>query len=160
MEIVPREDPRVVALSAALEPYAWTKATPEMLARRAVGVLDRYWLVGELPGPRPAAWMDDVDPADPGDERVAVLVTALYALRWRMLTVPRCAASLSAHWSRGRCAASSPTSSSAGCSTAAADSEVSSLPGHRHPHLRLAVDDEFAAQVDGDLAQQPGEPER
>jgi hypothetical protein len=86
MEIVPREDPRVVALSAALEPYAWTKATPEMLARRAVGVLDRYWLVGELPGPRPAAWMDDVDPADPGDERVAVLVTALYALRWRMLT--------------------------------------------------------------------------
>ena len=51
MEIVPREDPRVVALSAALEPYAWSQATPEMLARRVVGVLDRYWLLGELPGP-------------------------------------------------------------------------------------------------------------
>jgi hypothetical protein len=85
MEIVPR-DPRVVALSAALGPYAWTKLTPEMLARRVVGVLDRYWLLGELPGPRPEAWMDDLEPAAPGDERVAVLVAGLRALRWRMLT--------------------------------------------------------------------------
>ena len=65
MEIVPRDDPRVVALSAALEPYAWTKATPEMLARRAVGA---------------------VEPADPGDERVGVLVAVLRTLRWRTLT--------------------------------------------------------------------------
>src|SRR4051812_5750585 len=63
MEIVPRDDPRVVALSAALGPYAWTKLTPEMLARRVVGVLDRYWLLGELPGSRPEAWMDDLEPA-------------------------------------------------------------------------------------------------
>ena len=41
MEIVPRDDPRVVALSAALAPYTWSQATPEMLARRVVGVLDR-----------------------------------------------------------------------------------------------------------------------
>jgi hypothetical protein len=86
MEIVPRDDPRVGALSAALQPYAWTQATPEMLARRAVGVLDRHWLLGELPGPRPAARMDDMVPADPGDERVAVLVAVLRALRWRVLT--------------------------------------------------------------------------
>jgi hypothetical protein len=86
MEIVPRDDPRVVALSAALGPYAWAKLTPEMLARRVVGVLDRYWLLGELPGPRPEAWMDDLEPAAPGDERVAVLVAGLRALRWRMLT--------------------------------------------------------------------------
>ena len=86
MEIVPRDDPRVVVLSAALEPYAWTKATPETLARRAVGAVDRYWLLDALPGPRPTAWMDNVEPADPGDERVAVLVAALCALRWRTLT--------------------------------------------------------------------------
>src|SRR3954453_23526526 len=88
MEIVPREDPRVVALSAALEPYAWSQATPEMLARRVVGVLDRYWLLGALPGPRPTAQIDDVQPADPGDERVAVLVAALSALRWRGVARP------------------------------------------------------------------------
>jgi hypothetical protein len=105
MEIVPRDDPRVVALSVALEPYAWTKATPEMLARRAVGVLDRYWLLGALPGPRPAAWRDDLEPADPGDERVAVLVAALCALRWRMLTrTALCRQLVSAleSWSVGR----------------------------------------------------------
>jgi hypothetical protein len=46
MEIVPRDDPRVVALSVALGPYAWTKLTPEMLARRVVGVLDRVLAPG------------------------------------------------------------------------------------------------------------------
>lgn len=86
MEIAPRDDPRVVALAAALQPYGWTRATPEMLARRVVGVLDRCWLLGELPGPQPAGWMHDVEPADPADERVAVLVEALNALRWRVLT--------------------------------------------------------------------------
>jgi hypothetical protein len=86
MELVPRDDPRVVALSAVLGPYAWTQATPEMLARRVVGILDRYWLLGELPGPRPAVRLGDVDPADPGDERVEVLVAILRTLRWRMLT--------------------------------------------------------------------------
>jgi hypothetical protein len=57
-----------------------------MLARRVVGVLDRYWLLSELPGPGVAVRLGDVDPADPGDERVAVLVAGLCALRWRMLT--------------------------------------------------------------------------
>jgi hypothetical protein len=79
-------DPRVVALSAALQPYAWTQATPEMLARRVVAILDRYWLLTELPGPPPRAWIGELKPAAPGDERVAVLVAGLRALRWRMLT--------------------------------------------------------------------------
>lgn len=86
MDMVPRDDPRVVALSAALQPYGWTMATPEMLARRVVGVLDRHWLLGELPVPRPAGWMDGVEPAVRSDERVGVLVEALAALRWRVLT--------------------------------------------------------------------------
>ena len=66
MDIVSRGDPRVVALSVALAPYAWTEATPEMLGRRVVGVLDRCWLLGELPGPRPAVWVDHLEPAGPG----------------------------------------------------------------------------------------------
>jgi hypothetical protein len=88
VEIVPRDDPRVVALSAALQPYGWAGATPEMLSRRVLGVLDRCRLLGELQGPRPARWMDDLGPADRGDERVAVLVEALGALHWRALTRP------------------------------------------------------------------------
>lgn len=86
MDIVPRRDPRVVALSAALQPYGWTRATPQMLARLTVAALDRCWLLAELPGPHPAGWMDGIVPADPDDERVAVLVEALAALRWRVLT--------------------------------------------------------------------------
>ena len=102
MEIVPRDDPRVVALSAALQPYGWTRATPEMLARRAVGILDRCWLLGELPGPPPAGWMDGIEPADLADERVAVMVEALAALRWRVLTsaaLSRRLVSALDHWS-------------------------------------------------------------
>jgi hypothetical protein len=86
MELVPRYDPRVEALVAALGPYAWTQITPQMLARRAVGVLDRHWLLDQLPGPRPPVRLCDVEPAEPSDERVAVLVEALCTLRWRMLT--------------------------------------------------------------------------
>ena len=86
MDIVPREDPRVVALSAALAPYAWSQATPEMLARRVVGVLDRQWLLAELPDPRPLVRLGDIVPADPADERVELLVAMLRTLRWRVLT--------------------------------------------------------------------------
>ena len=86
MDIVPRDDPRVVALSAALAPYAWSQTTPVMLARRVVGVLDRQWLLGELPGPRPSVRLGDIVPADPGDERVELLVAMLRTLRWRVLT--------------------------------------------------------------------------
>jgi hypothetical protein len=86
MELVARDDPRVVALSAALEPYAWWSATPEMLARRAIGVLDRHWLLGELPGTRSAVRMRDIGPADRSDERVAALAELLRVLRWRALT--------------------------------------------------------------------------
>jgi hypothetical protein len=86
MELVPREDPRVEALSAALAPYAWSTATSEMLARRAVGVLDRHWLLAQLPGQRAPVRLSDIEPADPDDERVAVLVSALRAMRWRLLT--------------------------------------------------------------------------
>ena len=86
MDIVPRDDPRVVALSAALAPYAWSRATPEMLARRVVGVLDRQWLLAELPDPRPLVRLGDIVPADPADERVELLVAMLRTLRWRVLT--------------------------------------------------------------------------
>ncbi|HJQ47599.1 MAG TPA: hypothetical protein VJ870_14970 [Amycolatopsis sp.] len=63
MELVPRDDPRVVALSDALAPYAWWSATPEMLARRAIGVLDRHWLLGELPGPDMPVTLHEAVPA-------------------------------------------------------------------------------------------------
>jgi hypothetical protein len=86
MELVARDDHRVVALFVALEPYAWWSATPEMLARRAIGVLDRHWLLGELPGTRSAVRMRDIEPADPSDERVAVLAERLRVLRWKALT--------------------------------------------------------------------------
>jgi hypothetical protein len=86
MELVARDDPRVVVLSVALEPYAWWSATPEMLARRAVGVLDRHWLLGELPGPPSAVRLRETEPADPSDERVAALAELLRALRWKALT--------------------------------------------------------------------------
>jgi hypothetical protein len=86
MELVPRDDPRVDALAAALGPYIWTRITPEMLARRVVGVLDRHWLLDQLPGVRPLVRLGDVEPAEPSDERVVVLIEALSTLRWRMLT--------------------------------------------------------------------------
>jgi hypothetical protein len=86
MELAERDDPRVVALSVALEPYAWWSATPEMLARRAIGVLDRHWLLGELPDARSAVRLRDIEPADPSDERVAALAEFLRALRWKALT--------------------------------------------------------------------------
>jgi hypothetical protein len=86
MDTVPHDDPRVVALSAALAPYTWSQTTPEMLARRVVGVLDRQWLLGELPDPRPPVRLGDIIPADPADERVELLVAMLRTLRWRVLT--------------------------------------------------------------------------
>lgn len=86
MELVPRDDQRVVALAAALEPSAWTRTAPEMLVRRALGVLDRHWLLGQLPGPQAAARLDDTDPADPSDERVTAWVGVLHPLRRRALT--------------------------------------------------------------------------
>lgn len=86
MQLVSRDDPRVVALSAALAPYGWWRATPEMLARRAVGVLDRHWLLGELPGARANLTLRETAPADPSDERVVVLTEFLRALRWRTFT--------------------------------------------------------------------------
>lgn len=69
MELVTLHDARVVALSEALAPYAWSHATPQMLARRVLGVLDRHWLLGQLPVPQSAVRLRDVDPADPSDER-------------------------------------------------------------------------------------------
>jgi hypothetical protein len=86
MVLVTVHDARVVALAEALAPYAWSQATPHMLARRVVGVLDRHWLLGQLPGPPTGVRLCDVDPADPSDERVAVLLAVLGALRWRTLT--------------------------------------------------------------------------
>jgi hypothetical protein len=86
MELVSRDDPRVVVLSAALAPYPWGSVTAEMLARRAIGVLDRHWLLRELLGAGTTVTLRESDPADPADERVAVLTEFLRTLRWRTFT--------------------------------------------------------------------------
>jgi hypothetical protein len=90
MELLAPDDPRVVALSVALAPYPWWSATPEMLARRAVAILDRHWLLNELPelqpGTPPTVTLRDTTPTDRSDERVAVLADCLRTLRWTALT--------------------------------------------------------------------------
>jgi hypothetical protein len=89
-------DGRLAAIAAALGPYAWRGLTDRMLARRVVGALDRQSVVGFLTG-LPGADVgaaDPVEPAQPGDERVDVLVHVLEDRRWRGLALDRLCADL------------------------------------------------------------------
>ncbi|WP_371500470.1 hypothetical protein OG871_28105 [Kitasatospora sp. NBC_00374] len=77
---VPVGDVRVVAVRAALEPFAWRSFTTGLVCRRAVAAMDG----GDsgsfrLPGPRTGA--------SPQDECVEALVEVLNGCRWRALTV-------------------------------------------------------------------------
>jgi hypothetical protein len=89
-------DGRTAAVAAELAPYAWRGLTDRMLARRVVGALDRHEIVAfltELPGTDvgPAG---AVEPAEPGDERVDLLVHLLADRQWRGLALERLCADL------------------------------------------------------------------
>jgi hypothetical protein len=83
------EEGQVAGVCEALEPYEWRSFTPQLLARCALGALDRYRvirLIAEVSG----GATDDpgpVEPADRGDVRVDVLVDFLTGHRWRTLTL-------------------------------------------------------------------------
>ena len=69
--------------------YPWWGFTPEMLARRVLGAVDRLRvldLVAGVPGTRPGA-VGHLEPVDRGDERVEVLVEFLAAHHWRELAL-------------------------------------------------------------------------
>jgi hypothetical protein len=86
----------MAAIAAALVPYAWRGLTDRMLARRVVGALDQHSLVGfltGLPGTHVGA-AHPVEPAEPGDERVDVLVRVLEDRPWRGLVLDRLGADL------------------------------------------------------------------
>jgi hypothetical protein len=89
------EDRRVAAVCAALEPYEWRSFTPQLLARCALGALDRHRVVDLIEVVSGAATGDPgpVEPAEPGDVRVDVLVDFLTGHRWRTMTL----VSLSGH---------------------------------------------------------------
>ena len=79
----------VAAVCAALEPFAWRRFTPDMLARCLLGALDSrrvQELVAGVPGAR--AWdAGPLQPADRGDARADVVVEFLAGTRWRSLTL-------------------------------------------------------------------------
>lgn len=76
MQAVPADDVGVVAVRAALRPFAWQSFTVASLCRRAVtamdaaGVLSRYSVLHHPP-----------------EECVEALVGALHGCRWRSFTV-------------------------------------------------------------------------
>jgi hypothetical protein len=89
-------DAGAAAVAAALAPYAWRSFTDAMLARRALGAVDQHVVanfvstvsgadvgVGEPP-----------EPADPGDERVRVVVRMLEGRRWRRISLDRLCADI------------------------------------------------------------------
>lgn len=83
------------AVAAALAPYVWRDLTDRMLARCAVGAVDRYAVdefLRQVPG-TVAGSTGPPAPADPDDERVSVLVTVLDGQQWRRWSLDR----LSAH---------------------------------------------------------------
>jgi hypothetical protein len=95
--VAPRSaDGRRAAVTAALDPYVWRGLTDRMLARRVVGALDRHsvavFLAG-LPGTDVGA-ADPLEPAQPDDERVDVLVRVLEDRHWRGLALDRLCADL------------------------------------------------------------------
>ena len=91
-------DGRAAAIAAELAPYAWRGFTDRMLARRVVGAVDRHvvtaFLAG-LPG-TDVGLAGPVEPAQPGDERVDVLVRVVEARPWRRQSLDRLCADLTA----------------------------------------------------------------
>jgi hypothetical protein len=84
-------DARVEATAAALAPYGWRDFTDRMLARRAVGAVDRCSVIGlieSLPGTA-VGGVGPLEPAEPGDERVDVLLRVLGDRPWRGLLLDR-----------------------------------------------------------------------
>jgi hypothetical protein len=91
-------DARAAAVAEALGPFAWRNFTDRMLARRAVGAVDRYVVlrfVSSIPGAK-AGRIGPVEPADPGDARVDALVRTLGARQWRGYSLDRLCADLNA----------------------------------------------------------------
>jgi hypothetical protein len=90
---VPRSmrDERGAAVAATLAPYAWRELTERMLARLVVGATDRHSIVlllRTVPG-TDIGNISAMEPADAGDERVEVLVTALDGHQWRGWSLAR-----------------------------------------------------------------------
>ena len=86
------------AVAAALEPYAWREFTDRMLARRAVGAMDRHAVVAllaDLPGTE-IGDSDALEPADARDDRVDVLVDVLEGQQWRARSLIRLCMDLAA----------------------------------------------------------------
>jgi hypothetical protein len=80
----------VDATCAELEPFAWRSLTPEMLARRVLGAVDRHSVATLLQAadPEPTRGRRGGEPVDRGDERVGVLVDFLATHLWRGVTLP------------------------------------------------------------------------
>lgn len=76
---IPAGDARVVAVRAALEPFAWQSFTAELVCRRAVAAMDGGQV---LPRPR-----GPLSRPSPQEECAAALVEILSTHRWRSLTV-------------------------------------------------------------------------
>jgi hypothetical protein len=106
-------DARAAAVAEALAPFGWRDFTDRMLARRVVGAVDRYVVlrfVGSIPG-ADAGEAGPVEPADPGDARVDLLVRTLEARQWRGFSLDRLCADLVAAlaaWQAARESASGP----------------------------------------------------
>ena len=78
-------DEGAAAVAAALAPYAWRDLTERMLARHVIDAADRHSVVvllTSVPG-TDLGQVGPVEPADAGDERVDVLLSALDGRQWR-----------------------------------------------------------------------------
>ena len=84
-------DGRATEIGAALAPYGWRDLTARMLARRVVGAADRYSVLkflDDIPG-TDVHMAEPVEPAEPGDERVEMLVRLLEGRDWRGSSLDR-----------------------------------------------------------------------
>jgi hypothetical protein len=84
------------AVAAALAPFAWRDLTDRMLARCVVGAVDRHAVevfLGGVPGTVVGDGSPS-EPADPGDDRVDALVSALAGQQWRGWSLARLSAQL------------------------------------------------------------------
>jgi hypothetical protein len=90
VDATPGRDSFVAAVCAELEPFEWRSLTPEMLARRVIGAVDRqavHTLLSSTPGPGPAE-RGGREPVGRSDDRVDVLVECMSSYRWRTWTLP------------------------------------------------------------------------